>query len=663
MESEAYLEPGFDPNTLKVAELRGILLKYDVDYPSSAKKSVLLELFNQHVASRAQKLRTASARVKPSTEGMIDAGFTPEKNDIHATPARRPRRTTRGVTEDHTEEDDDAPPKSTRKPHGRASSRRRTVDVEPVQDENQLPPSAVRKPRKSMTRLLMDEVATPYRKVEPEESDTPFSSYNPFQMGSPPMPIKSPDPERRRTVGVPASAKKPSGTLRRRTEGVPVEVFQQPEPDYPRDGTLTKRRNPIRTATNGSQRTNNGASERTKYSIVMPEPDAMEPGEEFSPQEAAELAQEPPRELVRRNSRRPSGTGSNILLVTVSFILMAYAIWWRAEKIEVGYCGVGGLDMRSYESDNPLLELIRPDCEPCPPHARCYPGMELDCVDDYIKVNSWLSLGGLWPIPPACVPDTEKERRAMIMSDAALDILRKSGAEQRCKEKFLSGGMDLEGVSEADLRQVLYDRKAPALSDREFSELWRHALEDLSNREEVIVDTDTDGNTKLKSTSLAALPFGCAARLFIAGSVARYRVEIIGMIFLLLAGVVIRSTLAHRKTYQSKVTKLVHIALSQLAVYAIQHPDHPYVAVPHLRDQVLQYELDPKKRRHLWEGVEKVVEQNTNVRAGEREVQGEIMRVWTWIGGRFVEGKSVFNENDAPRQDLEWRNVPKRPVV
>lgn len=46
----------------------------------------------------------------------------------------------------------------------------------------------------------------------------------------------------------------------------------------------------------------------------------------------------------------------------------------------------------------------------------------------------------------------------MIMSDAALDILRKNGAEQRCKEKFLSG--DLEGVSEADLRQVLYDRKA-----------------------------------------------------------------------------------------------------------------------------------------------------------------------------------------------------------
>jgi hypothetical protein len=172
MDSEAYLEPGFDPNTLKVAELRGILLKHDIDYPSSAKKSVLLDLFNQHIATRAQTLRTTSARVKPSTQGMIDAGFTPEKNDIHATPARRVRRSTRGVTEDN----------------------------EPALNEN-TPPATGRKPRKSMTRLPMDEVATPHREAEAEEADTPFSSFNPFQMGSPQLAVKGSDPDRRRVCG------------------------------------------------------------------------------------------------------------------------------------------------------------------------------------------------------------------------------------------------------------------------------------------------------------------------------------------------------------------------------------------------------------------------------------------------------------------------------
>jgi hypothetical protein len=120
---------------------------------------------------------------------------------------------------------------------------------------------------------------------------------------------------------------------------VPTESFQ-PEPDYPRGSTLTKRRQSTRGTTNNS--------ERVSYGLVKHEPNDMEPGEEFSPQEAAELAREPPQELVRRNSRRSSGAGGNALLVIVSFILMAYAVWWRAEKIDVGYCGVGGLGERSY---------------------------------------------------------------------------------------------------------------------------------------------------------------------------------------------------------------------------------------------------------------------------------------------------------------------------
>jgi hypothetical protein len=70
----------------------------------------------------------------------------------------------------------------------------------------------------------------------------------------------------------------------------------------------------------------------------------MEPGEEFEPEEAAELAQQPPQELARRRPQA-HGTGGNAFLALVSIVLFAYAIWWRQEKIEVGYCGVGGLGM------------------------------------------------------------------------------------------------------------------------------------------------------------------------------------------------------------------------------------------------------------------------------------------------------------------------------
>jgi len=205
MENEAYLENGFDPNSLKVAELRGILLKHDVDYPSSAKKSILVDLFNANIAARAAKLRSARARISASDEGMINAGSTPEKNEIGATP-RRVRRTTRGATEDTTE-DDEAGARGTRR-RVRTPSRRR-IEADNLDDVEMPPPSTVRKTRKSLARLPVEDVVTPVRQLDVNDQDTPFSSHNPFQKGSP-SPAKSPDPERRR-VGVSATHANRSG--------------------------------------------------------------------------------------------------------------------------------------------------------------------------------------------------------------------------------------------------------------------------------------------------------------------------------------------------------------------------------------------------------------------------------------------------------------------
>lgn len=51
---------------------------------------------------------------------------------------------------------------------------------------------------------------------------------------------------------------------------------------------------------------------------------------------------------------------------------------------------------------------------------------------------------------------------------------------------------------------------------------------------------------------------------------------------------------------------------------------------------MLQHEFDPKRREKLWEGVRKVVELNSNVRVRMREVQGEPMKCWSWVGGTLV---------------------------
>lgn len=97
----------------------------------------------------------------------------------------------------------------------------------------------------------------------------------------------------------------------------------------------------------------------------------------------------------------------------------------------------------------------------------------------------------------------------------------------------------------------------------------------------------------------------------------------------------LRSYIATNRHYKEQVTQLVHVALQQLAQHATDNPTEPWVGAVQLRDQVLQHEFNPQRRKKLWDGVQKIVEMNSNVRAGEREISGEVMRVWTWIGGRI----------------------------
>ena len=81
----------------------------------------------------------------------------------------------------------------------------------------------------------------------------------------------------------------------------------------------------------------------------------------------------------------------------------------------------------------------------------------------------------------------------------------------------------------------------------------------------------------------------------------------------------------------------MHLVLRLLArkaeqAYAGGREEDAAVAVVQMRDQVLQHEFDPERRKSIWQGVQSVVECNSNVRAMSREVRGEVLRCWTWIG-------------------------------
>lgn len=59
-----------------------------------------------------------------------------------------------------------------------------------------------------------------------------------------------------------------------------------------------------------------------------------------------------------------------------------------------------------------------------------------------------------------------------------------------------------------------------------------------------------------------------------------------------------------------------------------------FISVGQLRDDVLRNVFSSSERERVWNGVRKIVEANSNIRAATREgaKTGEWSRVWEWIG-------------------------------
>lgn len=216
MDNQEYLQPGFDPNSLKVPELRGILLEHSVDYPSSAKKAQLVELFIQHVVPKARRIINARSRVVATTQGILDVDRD-ETPPFEQTPRRRSsRRSTRlGTTE--TEDTSGAEETTRRSPRKRSVSAKRasskparTGEIDATDVDDQQLPRSTRKTRNSASRQSLQPVVPdmdsripiPQLKRSPSDEENEasvFSSQNPFQSGSSPF-ARSPDRSDRRKV-------------------------------------------------------------------------------------------------------------------------------------------------------------------------------------------------------------------------------------------------------------------------------------------------------------------------------------------------------------------------------------------------------------------------------------------------------------------------------
>jgi hypothetical protein len=73
-----YLEPDFDPTSLTVPLLFGILTYHNIKYPTRCSKKELVEIFNDKIKSGSTKLKMArSQNIHATGEGIMD-GLTGE---------------------------------------------------------------------------------------------------------------------------------------------------------------------------------------------------------------------------------------------------------------------------------------------------------------------------------------------------------------------------------------------------------------------------------------------------------------------------------------------------------------------------------------------------------------------------------------------------------
>ncbi|KAI9376215.1 Man1-Src1p-C-terminal domain-containing protein [Aspergillus egyptiacus] len=665
-----YLSPDFDLNSLTVPRLRSILVSHDVPYPASAKKSQLIRILEDEVLPQARRLLRERERVRrtsegitdmPSREGSVVSEHEYEQRNVAPTPASTTKRrgVSRASTRASTAETENASVTAT--PSSRRtttrSRRTQTADTEQPNDENFATPiasktmtprasTAGKLRRKNLTPPAEPETPASAIKTEPQDRGV-FTDDNPFQSGSPAA-------WDRRKSGVPSSERKRNSSVRQ-------SIVKSPYKDVPSRKSESPAYIKSEDDFDGANQPLVGSPRKDLHYQVYEEAES-EAGEEFTPEEQLALEHQqadlmyPPRP--RRRQQKQGTIVRSISWLIILSLFTSFGAWWRKEKVEIGYCGIGKPTWSLAETKVPeWANILEPQCEPCPAHAFCYPNFEARCEHDFILTPHPLSLGGLVPLAPTCEPDSEKARRVKAVADKAVEALRDRRAKWECGE-LSDGSKPTAGpdITETDLKEEVAKKRRKGMTDTEFDDLWRGALGEIVAKEEIVAKTAPSSSVlTLTSNSVARLPLICALRRNARLTLLAYRLPLSVLAVCIAAAAYARSRVIARRSDLARVPELVATTLDRLVTQAALHSrgqaPEPYIPIGQLRDDVLRYELRGNRREELWKRVRRVVEGNANIRAAVREGRGgDVARVWEWVGGIGSVGRPIIEGPNTPRE-------------
>ncbi|KAF8980449.1 inner nuclear membrane protein enriched at telomere/subtelomere region [Entomortierella lignicola] len=661
-EATHYLHPDFDPWKLKMDQIREILIQHHVKTPTGiVRKQQLIDLFNQHIRPQVPEI----------TQAEKDAELSDQEVKKSSIKARQPR-PTKSKTDEESVEPAPTKPRVKRassksalakeesqeevKPKLKRSNSRAKAAAEKSDTETKTTEAPRGRGRKPIAQSEDDSDFSPKPTRAKERKKTKndnFSSENPFQSGSESERSRSRSRSRTRK---PRVADKVPASARDHVFKVPAQPafskFMQPPP-------------PEKKEPSKSSITENRPLTRSISTNELPEPRALNLG--TSQFDIQKILQNVRRQIIP-------------VALAISTILLAYGVWLRQTRIDIGFCTEAELESPTNRA------WFYPSCIPCPDRATCLtPHAEPICPPEYMLKPQLLSFGNLFPITPVCVLNKAKEYHSLQVADALEKILHIHAGNVECslsREKSPLNSAEYRArrsISLEDLRSQIEQLRDTNISEEEFSQYWDRALRELHRRsDKVSFEKGLDGEERIRSLK-PQKSLGCRLRQALIGWIVKFKLFFLALVSSIICGFGIHAHILTRRKQGRVVSGLVQNVLSKLADQAhyyyvdpVIYPD-PYLPQTQLRDALLADVNSPARRQEIWSKVQSVVERNSNVRTSSQEVRGELHKVWEWIGPTGVLNQSATGsragsanfQNEIDTQGLgpsiRARGTPKVP--
>ncbi|KAH3670632.1 hypothetical protein OGAPHI_001147 [Ogataea philodendri] len=506
MDDLEYLQPSFDPHKVTVPRLRSILVDRQIEYPSSAKKTDLINLYEQHIRPNAatwlQEYKH-SLSMDVSIEGPESPNRSSRKSSRNATPEKRTRKP-KSPKLDQTVPQKRGSEESTPK-RKKLARKKRNADESGVSDDAESP--TVSRIEKSVSAGIKSPLSL--EKFEGEElvAGDDISEIL-SRLGS---------PQRKEVLLNPANESNQSVEAELELEPEVQlefeEVLSGPsrllDPTFKDDEHTLKSLNDSAHLSEGSE----GSLTDVEQEIAMKEEAVAVETEakvdtsetEIKDEEVAEVEVEVP---VPAETTKPESKGSfKYALLLLPFV--ASLLGYRSMAVDVGFCGREGSIRKvgSYiTSDLPqishfidktdaFLDSIKPACVPCPAHAMCDYDSRIECESGYTVSQPWQSVFGLVPRMQECVYDSKRLEKIRLMTEFTLGLLRRKNGKE----------MTLE-----ELHNFLKATKSNGMDDEDFEEYWyRFVTEEISKEPEIVVDFTTSSisiQNKVPSQFLTRTP-------------------------------------------------------------------------------------------------------------------------------------------------------------